>query len=96
MDFTVTVPKGWAAQDGQCCKKNVGAPDELHFPFVPDTFYADACDGSQGERMAVGSSADDLAEALLKLRARRRATRSIPLWGYPAKRSTSPSRRGSI
>ena len=86
MEYTVTFPEGWTVQDGVIYVKHSDAPDGLGFSgFVPDTIYADACEGSQGELMEVGSSVDDLAAALLKQRgSMASAPVDTTLGGYPA------------
>ncbi len=87
VEYTVTFPEGWTVQDGVIYHKHHSdAPDGLGFSaFVPDTIYADACEGSQGELMEVGSSVDDLAAALLKQRGpMASAPVDITLGGYPA------------
>jgi hypothetical protein len=88
VEYTVTFPEGWTVQDGVSYFKRSDAPDELGFgfeAFVPDTIYADACEGSQGELMEVGSSVDDLAAALFKQRGpMASAPVDTTLGGYPA------------
>ena len=68
--------------------KHSDAPEELGFnAVVPDTIYADACEGSQGERMEVGPSVDDLAAALLKQQGPKTSGPvDTTLGGYPASR----------
>ena len=83
VDYTITIPEGWTVQQGSSLWH---APDGPGVEaFVPDTVYADACEGSQGERMVIGSSVDDLAAALLEQRG---PLASGPvdttLGGYPA------------
>ncbi len=87
VDFTVTLPEGWEVQYGHVYLKNSDAPDELRlYAAVPDTFYADACEGD-GERMEVGPSVGDLAAALLQQRGPMASGPvDTTLGGYPASR----------
>lgn len=86
VEYTVTFPEGWTVYDGASFGKHSDAPDELGFEaFVPDTIYADACEGTQGELMEVGSSVDDLAAALLKQQGpKAKGPVDTTLGGYPA------------
>ena len=85
VDYTVTIPDGWTVQNGASLWH---APDGPGLePFVPDTIYADACEGSQGERLEVGSSVDDLAAALGKQQGPKASGPvDATLGGYPASR----------
>lgn len=67
VDFTVSFPEGWTVQNGRSYRKDGDTDDGLVFDAVMgDTIYADACEGSNGDRMGVGPSASDLAAALLR------------------------------
>jgi hypothetical protein len=66
-EFTVTFPEGWTVQYGHVYAKEPDGDEEFGFyAVVVDAIYADACEGSNGELMEVGPSADDLAAALLQ------------------------------
>lgn len=86
VDYTVTFPEGWTVQAGASFHKHSDEPDEVAFEaLVPDTIYADACEGSQGELMEVGPSVDDLAAALVKQRGPMASGPvDTTLGGYPA------------
>lgn len=68
VDFSVTIPEGWAVQYGHNYLKHSDARDELGFyAVVVDAIYPDACEGSDtGDLTDVGSGVDDLAAALLR------------------------------
>ena len=69
LDFTVTIPEGWAVQYGHVYLKHADTDDELGFyAVVVDAIYADACEGSNGELMEIGPSVNNLAAALLQQR----------------------------
>ena len=92
-DYTVTFPEGWTVQDGAYLWH---APDGPGFEaFVPDTIYADACEGSQGEHMDVGPSVDDLVAALRRQRGPKASDPvDTTLGGYPAIRIDLTVRKG--
>jgi hypothetical protein len=88
LDFSVRFPEGWTVQYGHVYLKHPDTDDELGFyAVIPDTIYADACAGSEGELMTVGPSGEDLVAALLRQRG---PIASEPvettLGGYPATR----------
>ena len=88
VDFTVTFPEGWTVQYGHVYSKHPDEGDEFGFYAIAlDEIYADACDGSEGELVDVGSSVDDLAAALLQ-QAASLASQPVDttLGGYPATR----------
>ena len=88
VDYTVTFPEGWTVQHGASYLKHPDRADGLGFEaFVPDTFYTDACEGSQGETMVVGHTVDELATALLEQRGPEASDPvETTLGGYPAVR----------
>ena len=83
VDYTLDIPEGWTVQSGA---RFFHAPDGPGFEaFVPDTIYADACEGSQGERIEVGPTVDDLAAVLLEQRGSKASSPvETTFGGYPA------------
>jgi len=85
-DFTVTFPEGWMVQYGETFSKHPSTDGEVGFyAALVDEIFADACAGSQGGLIGVGSSVDDLAAALLEQRGpKARGPFETTLGGYPA------------
>jgi len=85
-DFTVTFPEGWMVQYGETFSKHPSTDGEVGFyAALVDEIFADACAGSQGGLIGVGSSVDDLAAALLEQQGpKARGPFETTLGGYPA------------
>ena len=88
VDYTVTFPEGWTVHDGGSYRKHADPSDGLSLEaFVPDTFYADACEGSASEHIEVGFGVEDLATALLEQQGPKASGPvETTLGGYPATR----------
>ena len=83
VDFTVTLPEGWALQYGHIFQKNADTGAELAvYPVVVDRIYADACLGSSGDEVPTGTFADELSAALVRQGGPRASVMPTRLGGY--------------
>jgi hypothetical protein len=85
MDFSVTIPQGWAVQYGHYYSKHENESGEVSlYAISPDAIFTDACTG-EGVSQPVGPQPEDLVDALV---AQPGAQVSDPvqttLGGYPA------------
>lgn len=87
-DFTVTFPEGWTVQYGHVYASNTDEDDEFGFyAVVVDDIFADACEGETGGLTEIGTSVDELADALLQQPGpEANGPIDTTLGGYPATR----------
>ena len=65
MDFSVTIPQGWAVQYGHYYSKHENESGEVSlYAISPDAIFTDACTG-EGVSQPVGPQPEDLVDALV-------------------------------
>ncbi|MFL6204225.1 MAG: hypothetical protein ACJ739_02660 [Acidimicrobiales bacterium] len=68
VDYDITIPDGWYANNGHYLSKHEDGDDELDtvglYPVLVDEIFADPCPGQAGGTVAVGPEVDDLVDAL--------------------------------
>ena len=79
VDYSITFPKGWMVQYGASFLKHPDTPGGISLEaFVPDTIYADACEGSGASTWVSASVSRNSPRRCSSSEARGRATPSTP------------------
>ena len=83
--YTFTVPAGWTVDRSGFVEKHAGGNGEVGFTtWILTHIFSDACDDSEANLVDVGTTAEELASALLVQQSRVASQTAAVIDGYPA------------